>query len=231
VLQISGNPYGKNPSVDLFLQLWFVDDIGGGRELSLNSKTRIASDASEWRISKDGMRILSCQFHAKSTQHSDAILTKQKGKKMKKVFLACALIGGVSMAAVGSASAVVAPSDTVTVTVRAECRKTSDRGCTAHNLADISAPAGRYMIPDSLTVGTVVGTNNRGGYRPLCGMPVAVGTVPYQIPETDVIAYLYTSAKAPLHVESGGGYGDLKQVFYVNCQYTFRTGTIPHAVK
>ena len=84
-----------------------------------------------------------------------------------------------------------------------------------------------YLIPDSLTAGQVTGTNNRGGYRPLCGTAKATGTVPYQLPGTDIIAYLYTSAEAPLHVESGGGLRDLGQVFYVNCKYTFRTKTLP----
>ena len=112
--------------------------------------------------------------------------------------------------------------------VRAECRKTSDRGCTAHTKATIKAPDGQYLIPDSLSNGEVTGTNNRGGYTPLCGPVKATGTVPYQLPGTDIIAYLYTSAEATLHVESGGGFGDMQQVFYVNCRYSFRTKTLPN---
>ena len=48
-----------------------------------------------------------------------------------------------------------------------------------------------------------------------------------RLPGTDIVAYLYTSAEANLHVESGSGPGDLGQVFYVNCKYTFRTKTLP----
>lgn len=112
-------------------------------------------------------------------------------------------------------------------TLRVECRKTSDSGCTGHANQVISAPSGYYIVRDSISPGQVINTNNRGGYRPLCGPATMSGSVPFPVPGTDIIADLFTSAYAPLHVESGGGGGDLGQVFYVNCRYSFQIRRLP----
>lgn len=113
------------------------------------------------------------------------------------------------------------------VTVRAECQKRDDRGCTAHQSVTIRAPEGMFIFPESLSSGEVINTNNRGSHRPLCGPARPSGTVPYRIPGTDLISHFFISAEATLHVESGSGFRDLNQTFFVNCRYSFRTGRIP----
>ena len=116
---------------------------------------------------------------------------------------------------------------TTEAVLRVECRKTSDRGCTGRGDQVIAAPAGYYIVRDSISPGQVLNTNNRGGYRPLCGPARMAGSVPFPVPGTDIIADLFTSAVASLHVESGSGGGDLNKVFFVNCRYTYQVRRLP----
>lgn len=113
------------------------------------------------------------------------------------------------------------------VVIRGECRKTNDRGCTFHGYVGFNAPPGHYIVRDSISAGTVVNTNNRGGHRPLCYKGEKDGTVPFAVPGMDLVADLTVSGKAILHVESGGGFDNINQVFFVNCKYTFQTRPIP----
>lgn len=107
-------------------------------------------------------------------------------------------------------------------TLRAECRKPDDRGCTARATNCVSAPDGKYI--DNVTPGSVVDFWNKNAQ---CGAPRMASHVPFQIPNTDINAFLFTSFCADLHVESGSGPADIGKVAYVNCRYTYGLRDIP----
>ncbi|GIT86128.1 hypothetical protein [Roseobacter sp. OBYS 0001] len=123
-------------------------------------------------------------------------------------------------------AATVSPTATE-VAIRGECRKTIDSGCTFSAYVGFNAPAGHYIVRDYILAGTVVNSDNRRGHRPLCDPREPDATVPFPVPGMDIVADLNVSGKAILHVESGSGFGDLNQVFFVNYKYTYQTKPIP----
>lgn len=109
--------------------------------------------------------------------------------------------------------------------LRVECRKGSDRGCTAHGPACYQAPAGKYIKSGTLSkVGQVV---NFWSKQPRCLAAETTSSIPYTFPGTDIIASLDTGFCATLHIESGSGFSNLGKVAFVNCKYTFELGDIP----
>ena len=109
-------------------------------------------------------------------------------------------------------------------TLRVECRKTSDRGCSANGAPAYQAPPGKYVKATSLSTGTVI---NYWAKNPVCGAAKPAGFVVYAPQGVDVEAQLPTSFTAPLHVESGSGGINIGKVAFVNCRYTFVPGDIP----
>ncbi len=129
------------------------------------------------------------------------------------------ILFSVALATIGGAAATAAEAN-----FRAECRKTNDRGCSADTFGVYNAPPGKYIEPDSVTSGSVV---NYWKKQPRCHKPVLEGRVGYTIPGTTATATFFTSFKAPLHVESGSGGGDIGKVAFVNCRYNFVLGNLP----
>jgi len=110
-----------------------------------------------------------------------------------------------------------------TVTLRVECRKDSDRGCTASGRACSAIGDSRYIVPGSPSGGTV---QNYWSKNPRCGAPEADGYV--AVPDTGLPyppSYA-TQVCASLHVESGSGFANLGKVAFVNCNYQVRTFAI-----
>lgn len=109
--------------------------------------------------------------------------------------------------------------------LRVECKKESDRGCTADGLVTYQAPSGKYIKAGSISPsGTVMNYWNK---EPRCLEAKPSASVPFAVPETDIVASLDTAFTAHLHIESGSGMLDLGKVAFVNCKYTFVLGDIP----
>lgn len=111
-----------------------------------------------------------------------------------------------------------------TVTLRAECRKGSDRGCTASYPVCYTAPDGKFIRASSLSPGSVLGYWSK---NPRCGSPEVGSLLPYTIPGTDLETQLPLSFCAHLHVESGSGFSSIGKVAYVNCEYSFSLSDLP----
>lgn len=109
-------------------------------------------------------------------------------------------------------------------TFRAECRKTSDRGCSADKFGVYQAPSGYYIEPKSISVGEVI---NYWKKQPRCHLPILDGLVSVPFPGSDAVATFYTSFKAPIHVESGSGFADMGKVAFVDCRYRFQVKKLP----
>ena len=107
-----------------------------------------------------------------------------------------------------------------TFMLRVDCRKDSDRGCTASNRVCANAPEGRYFAPQ--TVSGAVDSALSPGRDPICGVAETGGQ---GVPVNGLLAP--TSMCAGLHAESGSGFGGLGQEYYVNCRYTATTYAIP----
>ncbi len=111
-----------------------------------------------------------------------------------------------------------------TVTLRAECRKSSDRGCTASYPVCHTAPDGKFIRASSLSPGSVLGY---WSMNPSCGSPEVGSLLPYTIPGTDLETQLPLSFCANLHVESGSGFSSIGKVAYVDCAYSFSLSDLP----
>lgn len=111
-----------------------------------------------------------------------------------------------------------------TVTLRAECRKGSDRGCTASYPVCHTAPDGKFIRASSLSPGSVLGYWSK---NPRCGAPEVGSLLPYTIPGTDLETQLPLSFCAHLHVESGSGFSGIGKVAYVDCEYSFSLSDLP----
>lgn len=118
-----------------------------------------------------------------------------------------------------------AAAESVSETFRTECRKTSDRGCSANGAGVYQAPSGYYIEADSISEGQVV---NYWKKQPRCYAPKLDGRVAVPFPGTTAVATFFTSFNAPMHVESGSGGGNLGQVAFVNCRYSFRINELPN---
>ncbi|WP_157374352.1 hypothetical protein [Salipiger sp. CCB-MM3] len=122
------------------------------------------------------------------------------------------------------AIALATPTLAAQANFRAECRKTSDRGCSANANGVYNAPPGKYIEEQSVTSGQVL---NYWLKQPICGKPTLEGKVYKQFPGTTATATFHTSFKAPIHVESGSGGGNIGKVAFIDCRYNFRLGDLP----
>lgn len=111
-----------------------------------------------------------------------------------------------------------------TVTLRAECRKGSDRGCTASYPVCYTAPNGKFIRASSMSPGSILGYWSK---KPRCGAPEVGSLLPYTIPGTDLETQLPLSFCAHLHVESGSGFINIGKVAYVDCEYSFSLSNLP----
>ena len=134
------------------------------------------------------------------------------------------LIGLLCSLALAGSSAQSDQSETETVTLRVECRKENDRGCTAASTQIWTAPNGRYIDIASLGAGTI---NNYWLKNPACGVAEVATFTNITVPGLPTPVLLPISFRDPLHVESGAGLKDLGKVAYVNCTYTVKTYPIP----
>jgi len=96
-----------------------------------------------------------------------------------------------------------------------ECRKSSDRGCTAHAEDCYVAPSNFRIVENSISNGVI---SNFWGKNPTCGVPR--------------VSKLDDSGKpigfcATHHVESGSGVANLGKVAYVSCEYQIELTAIP----
>lgn len=106
-------------------------------------------------------------------------------------------------------------------TLRVECRKDSDRGCTASGRICANAPSGYYFAAGQ----SVAGAHNNSwspGHAPVCGTAT---TGAEGVPVNGLLAPI--SMCAGLHAESGSGGANLGKVAFVNCTYTATTYPIP----
>lgn len=131
------------------------------------------------------------------------------------------LIGLLGILALAGASA---QEQRETVTLRVECRKTDDRGCTGDDYRSWSAPNGRYIDVASLGAGTVDGYWKK---EPRCGVAQVATYTNANIPGVPTPIALPISFRAVVHVESGAGLLDIGRVAWVNCIYTVTTYPIP----
>lgn len=104
--------------------------------------------------------------------------------------------------------------------LRVECRKSSDRGCTASAPVCANAPSGRYFAVQSVS-GSDAGSYSPG-HAPVCGI-ASTGAEGVSI--GGLLAP--TSMCANLHAESGSGISNIGKVFYAKCRYTAVTYPIP----
>ncbi len=111
-----------------------------------------------------------------------------------------------------------------TVVLEGQCRKLSDRGCTANDMPSYQAPPGMYIEPDSVSSGSIVSFN---GIKPVCYAPKLDGRVGYTIPNTTATATFFTSFKAHVQVQSGSGWSNMNQVFKIKCKYSFVINKLP----
>lgn len=118
----------------------------------------------------------------------------------------------------------IAAAESANSTFRAECRKTSDRGCSADKIGVYQAPTGYYIEPSSISAGEVL---NYWMKQPRCLLPTLDGRVAIPFPNSDASATFYTSFKAPLHVESGSGGANIGKVAFVDCRYSFQIKKLP----
>lgn len=108
-----------------------------------------------------------------------------------------------------------------TFVLRQECRKTSDRGCTGSGQVCHNAPEGYFFAAGQTVSGQIVNRLSprthfcREATTGATGVPIAGG---FMAP---------TSMCAQLHVESGGGFANINQVFFINCSYTATIYPIP----
>lgn len=111
-----------------------------------------------------------------------------------------------------------------TATLRVECRKTSDRGCTGHQRVCFSTPNGHYMVEGSVSEGSV---NNSWGKNATCGPANPDGYVAVSGTNLPFPPSYPTQFCASLHIESGSGLNNLGQVAFVNCNYSYRQFKYP----
>lgn len=106
-------------------------------------------------------------------------------------------------------------------TLRVECRKGSDRGCTASARVCANAPEGYYFAAGQ----SIAGAHNNSwspGHAPVCGTAT---TGAEGVPINGLLAPI--SMCAGLHAESGSGGMNIGKVAFVNCNYTATIYPIP----
>ncbi|WP_146111621.1 hypothetical protein [Defluviimonas denitrificans] len=108
-----------------------------------------------------------------------------------------------------------------TFNLRVACRKPADgRGCTADNIVCANAPQGKYFAAGQSTSGEIASINSPRTHW--CREATTGGQ---GVPVGGLLAP--TSMCASLHAESGGGYDQIGQEFYIDCSYTTTVYQIP----
>lgn len=95
--------------------------------------------------------------------------------------------------------------------IRVECRKSSDRGCTAHDSQEFSAPLGMLIYSDATIVEA---QNGWGDGKQFCNLDFG-GEVEVDFVEADM---MYRTVRLTAHAESGSGFMNLGKVAFRSCR-------------
>lgn len=140
-----------------------------------------------------------------------------KGQNMYR-FSICPLI----IALLASNSTGASAQESFKFPLRVECRKTSDKGCTADpGPVCANAPSGYFFAAGQSVSGQLVSKHSprthwcKEASTGAQGVPIGGGLL------------APTSMCASLHAESGGGMGGLNDVFHIECSYTATIHPIP----